>query len=63
VSVVGSIFLLLVGAVLYFVVDGRLSRVELSTIGLILIIVGALGVALGLLQHAIWGRRGRRPTP
>jgi hypothetical protein len=63
VSVVGSVFLLLIGAVLFFGVDGRLSRVDLSTIGLILIIVGALGIALGLLQHAIWARRGRRPTP
>jgi hypothetical protein len=63
VSVAGSIFLLLVGAVLFFAVDGRLSRVDLSTIGLILIIVGALGIAMGLLQHAIWARRGRRRAP
>jgi hypothetical protein len=63
VTVAGSIFLLLIGAILFFAVDGRLSKVDLSTVGLILIIVGALGIALGLLQQAFWARRGRRRAP
>jgi hypothetical protein len=63
VTIAGSIFLVLIGAILFFAIDGRLSRVDLSTVGLILIIVGALGIALSLLQHAIWARRGRRRTP
>jgi hypothetical protein len=63
VTVAGSIFLVLVGTILFFAVDGRLSKVDLSTVGLILIIVGAIGIALGLLQQAIWARRGRRRAP
>ena len=62
-TVAGSIFLVLVGAILSFVVDGRLSEVDLRPVGLILIVVGAVGIAVGLLQQAFWARRGRRRAP
>jgi hypothetical protein len=54
VTVAGSIFLVVVGLILY---------IEIGALGLILMIVGILGVALSLLRQATWARRGRRPKP
>ena len=49
----GSLFLIAVGAILKFAVTDSISGVELSTVGLILMIVGAVGLVLGfvLLQR------------
>lgn len=44
-----SLFLIATGAVLNFAVDDRVSGVELATVGLILMIVGAAGLLLSLL--------------
>lgn len=60
VTVAASILLLVVGAILYLASDLEIAGVDLDAVGLILIIAGALGVVLGLLQHAAWARRGRR---
>jgi hypothetical protein len=43
-----SIFLIAVGAILYFAVTADVSGLEISTVGLILMIVGALGLAITL---------------
>ena len=43
-----SIFLIAVGAILYFAVNADVSGLEISTIGLILMICGALGLLISL---------------
>jgi hypothetical protein len=43
-----SIFLIAVGAILYWAVDAHVSGLEISTIGLILMICGALGLVISL---------------
>jgi small-conductance mechanosensitive channel len=44
-----SIFLLVVGAVLYFAVDVTTSGFSIDTVGIILMVAGALGLVLSLL--------------
>jgi hypothetical protein len=43
-----SIFLIAVGAILYFAVDADVSGLDISTVGLILMICGALGLVISL---------------
>jgi hypothetical protein len=54
-----SVFLLAVGAILAFAVDATVSGIDLDTIGVILMIVGAIGLVTSM---AIFGRGtvGRR---
>ena len=55
-----SVFLLAVGAILAFAVDASISGLDLDTIGIILMIVGAIGLVTTM---AIFGRSnlgGRR---
>jgi len=53
-----SIFLIALGAILTFAVNATLSGVDINTIGVILMIAGALGLIVTLL---VWGpRRGTR---
>jgi Flp pilus assembly protein protease CpaA len=54
-----SLFLLAVGAILAFAVDARVSGIEIQTVGLILMVIGALGLVLTLL---VWGPRRREPV-
>jgi hypothetical protein len=44
-----SLFLLAVGAILTFAVNATVSGVDISTIGIILMVVGGLGLLLSLL--------------
>lgn len=44
-----SLFLLAVGAILTFAVNATVNGVEISTVGIILMIVGGLGLLLSLL--------------
>ena len=56
-----SIFLIAVGAILYWGVTGELAGVDVDAIGVILMIVGALGLVLTMLfwrDNAPY-RRGR----
>jgi hypothetical protein len=55
-----SIFLIAVGAILYFATNFRVAHVSIDTVGLILMIAGGLGLILGLVQQAMWSRRTRR---
>jgi len=48
-----SVFLLAVGAILAFAVDLTVSGLDLATIGVILMIVGAIGLVTSM---AIFGR-------
>ena len=43
-----SIFLIAVGAILRYAVDVTVSGIEIQTIGLILMIAGAVGLIIGL---------------
>jgi hypothetical protein len=43
-----SLFLIAVGAILYFAVDANISGLELSTIGIILMVVGVIGLLISL---------------
>ena len=43
-----SLFLIAVGAILYFAVNADISGLEISTIGIILMVVGVLGLLISL---------------
>jgi beta-lactamase regulating signal transducer with metallopeptidase domain len=45
-----SLFLIAVGAILYFAVDADLSGLEISTIGIILMVVGIIGLLISLFM-------------
>jgi hypothetical protein len=45
-----SIFLIAVGAILYFAVNADISGLEISTVGLILMICGVLGLLISLFM-------------
>jgi hypothetical protein len=45
-----SLFLIAVGAVLKFAVTKHVNGVDLSTIGIVLMIVGALGLLISLIM-------------
>jgi hypothetical protein len=52
-----SIFLIAVGAILKYAVDVTVSGLEIQTIGLILMIAGAVGLIIGLFLLANADRR------
>jgi hypothetical protein len=52
-----SIFLIAVGAILYFAVNADISGLEVSTVGLILMIVGILGLIISLYLMSMASRR------
>ena len=56
----GSIFLIAVGAILYFATNLHVAHVSIDTVGLILMIAGAAGLILGFAQQAMWRRQARR---
>jgi hypothetical protein len=43
-----SLFLIAVGAILYFAVDASVSGIEIATVGIILMVVGVLGLLISL---------------
>ena len=53
-----SLFLIAVGAILTFAVNASVSGLEIKTVGLILMIVGAIGFLWSMF--ALYGARGRR---
>ena len=53
-----SIFLIALGAILYFAVNVDISGLELSTVGVILMIVGILGLIISLYLMSQASRRG-----
>ncbi len=59
-----SIFLIAVGAILTWAVNASVSGLELTTIGVILMIVGALGLVLSMIFWSSWGgfSNSRRTT-
>jgi beta-lactamase regulating signal transducer with metallopeptidase domain len=55
-----SLFLIAAGAVLKFAVSGTVSGLDISVVGVILMIVGAVGLVLSLILLA--SARTRRTT-
>ena len=55
-----SIFLIAIGAILYFAVNADISGLEISTVGLILMIVGIVGLIISLCYMSLATRRARR---
>ena len=58
----GSLFLVALGAILYWAVSVEADGFNLNTIGLILMIVGAVGLILTLLMTASVERTERRDS-
>jgi hypothetical protein len=56
----GSIFLIAVGAILYFATNLHVAHISIDTVGLILMIAGAVGLILGFVQQGMWRRQARR---
>jgi Domain of unknown function (DUF6458) len=57
-----SLFLIAVGAVLRFAVSVSTSGFNIHTIGVILMIVGAVGFIISLLWMTMWADRRNRIT-
>jgi Domain of unknown function (DUF6458) len=55
-----SLFLIALGAILYWAVNATVSGLEISTLGVILMVVGAAGLLLSLLFFAPWARTRTR---
>jgi uncharacterized protein DUF6458 len=52
-----SLFLIAVGAILYFAVSASISGLSIATVGLILMIIGIVGLVISLFLISSW-RRG-----
>jgi Domain of unknown function (DUF6458) len=57
-----SLFLIAVGAILYFAVDADVSGLEISTVGIILMVIGIIGLLISLFFLSDWRRRYRTPV-
>lgn len=58
-----GIFLIAVGAILKFATNFHVSGLSIDTIGVILMIAGAVGLLIGLFQEIVWSRRNRGVPP
>ena len=56
-----SIFLIAVGAILRYAVTATVSGIDITTVGLILMIVGIAGLVLSIIYMFAWSSR-RRPV-
>lgn len=55
-----SIFLFAIGAILAFAVETNTEGINLNTVGIILMIVGAIGLLFSMLFWSSWGGWGGR---
>jgi hypothetical protein len=53
-----SIFLIAIGAILTWAVNAQVSGLEITTVGVILLVVGIAGLLLSLLFWSSWGGPG-----
>ena len=53
-----SVFLIALGAILAFAVDYAFSGIDIATIGVILMVAGAIGLVVALTVLNGWGGRG-----
>lgn len=56
----GSIFLITIGAILYFATNWKLAHIDIDIVGLILMIAGLAGLILGFVQQGMASRRAAR---
>jgi hypothetical protein len=56
----GSIFLIAVGAILYFATNLHVAHISIDTVGLILMLAGLAGLVLGFVKQGMLSRRSRR---
>jgi Domain of unknown function (DUF6458) len=54
-----SLFLFAIGAMLRFAVADKVADVDLSTIGLILMLVGVVGIVISFFTMTLWSRDRR----
>jgi uncharacterized membrane protein len=54
-----SIFVIAVGAILKYAVTANVSGVDLDVVGVILMVVGAIGLLLSIFWMAVWADRRR----
>ena len=59
-TIAAAIFLMVVGAILYFATNVHVQGISVDTVGLILMIAGVAGLILSFFQEAIWSDRARR---
>ncbi len=52
-----GIFLIAVGAILKFATNIHAQGISIDTIGVILMVAGAVGLLIGLFQEIVWSRR------
>jgi hypothetical protein len=52
-----SLFLIAVGAILYFAVNASISGLSIATVGIILMVVGVLGLLISLFMVSADRRR------
>jgi hypothetical protein len=57
-----SLFLIAVGAILYFAVDADVSGIQITTVGVILMVVGIVGLLISIFFLGEWRRRYRTPV-
>lgn len=57
-----SIFLIAVGAILTWAVTAEVEGIDVTAVGVILLIVGLLGLVLSLIFWSSWGGFHRRAT-
>lgn len=57
-----SIFLIAVGAILTFALEASAEGINLNTVGVILMIVGAIGLLLSMLVFGSWRDRNADRT-
>jgi hypothetical protein len=55
-----SLILLAAGAILRYAVADTVDNVDLPMIGMILMVVGAIGLVVSLIQTAVWRERRDR---
>jgi membrane-bound ClpP family serine protease len=54
-----SLFLIAVGAILYFAVNATVSGISIATVGIILMVIGVIGLLISLFFLASWRDRRR----
>jgi hypothetical protein len=59
----GSLFLIATGAILRYAITAKVDWININTAGLVLMIVGALGLALGIYFYFVRGQDPGVPPP
>jgi Domain of unknown function (DUF6458) len=59
-----SLFLIAIGLILWLAVSAEVSGIDINMVGLILVIIGAIGLLISMIFWSTWGGVGgwRRET-